>query len=97
MIVRIVCGGGNDPYDRDEYMETRLDTIAHATLILLYIESACAAYFSALLYQLLLSLILDLIYFFNNVDFLLSEIEFYRIFWLPGCDTSETNCSQNCM
>ena len=24
MIVRIVCGGGNDPYDRDDYMETRL-------------------------------------------------------------------------
>ena len=24
MIVQIVCGGGNDPYDRDDYMETRL-------------------------------------------------------------------------
>ena len=24
MIVPIVFGGGNDPYDRDNYMETRL-------------------------------------------------------------------------
>ena len=27
MIVRIVCGGGNDPYDRDDYMETRLKAV----------------------------------------------------------------------
>ena len=39
IIVRIVCGGGDDPYDRDHYIETRL--IERQLAVTLYFKMLC--------------------------------------------------------